>query len=746
MRAYKPACVHATGMSGPLAEVLAQARALLGQGRGEPARALLAPACRQFPGSAEGWFLLGAAEHLCGRLEEALTAFDRAAGADARHVQAVNARASILNVLGRTDEALAEFARARALDPGDARIAVNSAIALEQAGRFADALQHYDSAIAIDASCFPALLNRSALRLQLGLPEDALADAERAIAANPGSCEGHFNRAQALAAADRYEQALAACRTVLEREPLHVGAHVCRALVLACLGQIAEARAGLAQARSLDPALFRAIVRSAYRTRPRPPGIADDADDEMPDPRVVYLVRGVDRLARCDWRGRERFLARFEQIVRAGVASGDPVCERSLPFSSLFLPLAPDVARALVNALARSIATSTARMPPRGATREPGAPLRVGFLSAAFRRHPSAFLNAPILHSFDRARVRSFGYVLNPPDTSSEARWLAQGFDALRTAYALDDAQLARLIRDDRIDILVDESHAFDWSRPQVLAMRPAPINVCYLGGLVGSGGDWFDYRIVDASAAAQGAYAEFAPECPVRLSRSHWTYATGPLVPAPTPTRMQAGLPEHATVLCAFSGAYKIDPAMFTAWMRILARAPAAVVWLLGDAIVERNLRAHASACGIDASRLVFARRTALEEHLARLRIADLLLDTLPCNAHTTALEALYCGVPVLTLAGDTAAGRVGASLVRAAGLPGLVAENLADYEVRAAALAADPGALRALKVHLLAGRASCPLWDAADLARCLERAFEMMWARHEAGLPPAALDVPAA
>lgn len=731
-------------MNDSIAPTLAQARMLLGQGQGEQARSLLLPICQQCPDAADAWFLLGAAEHLCGRLGNALTAFDCAARADPRHGQVANARAAMLSLRGRPADALAEYARAHALEPQDARIVVNMAIVLEQAGRIDEALRRYDEAIGIDASCFAALLNRSALLLRLARPEEALADAERAIAADPAGCEGHFNRAQALAAADRYEEALAACRRALEREPRHVGAQVCRALALACLGQIAEARAGLEQARALDPVLFGTIVRSAYQVQPSSRW-AVPMDADMPDPRVVYLVRGVDRLARCDWRGRDRFLARFEQIVRDGLHSGDPVHERSLPFATLFLPLPRDVVRGVVSGVARSTAaTAPSRLPSQRVPRDPGEPLRIGFLSAGFRRHPSAFLNAPFLHAFDRARVRSFGYVLNPPDASREAQWLAQGFDALRAAHALDDPGLARLIRDDRIHILVDESHGFDWSRPQVLAARPAPINVCYLGGLVASGGDWIDYRIVDTGSGVDAT--EFAPECLVRLPRSCWTYATGPLVVAPAPTRAEAGLPPRGPVLCAFSGAYKIDPAVFEAWMRVLARVPDAVLWLLGDAIVERNLRAHASACGIDAARIVFVRSTGLEQHLARLHRADLLLDTLPCNAHTTALEALHCGVPVLTVTGTTAAGRVGASVVRAAGLADLVCANLADYEARAVALAADPAALAAVKARLAAARASCPLWDAGDLARCLERAFETMWARHEAGSAPAALDLPAA
>ncbi|HEY8493666.1 MAG TPA: tetratricopeptide repeat protein, partial [Myxococcota bacterium] len=533
-------------------------------------------------------------------------AFDQAVRADPRHVQAASARAAMLHLLGRRAEAWAEYERARALAPDDARIVVNLGIVLEESGRPQDALARYDEAVALDPDCFAARLNRSALRLRLGMPEQALEDAERAARIDPSSAGACWNKAQALLAADRCEEALVACRQALERDPRHVGAHFCRALALACLGQLTESGRAFAHARALDPQACDAMVRAAYAQAPVP---AAAGTDRMPDPRVIYLVRGVERLARCDWSGRERFLERFAEIVRDGARRGEPVRERSLVFSSMFLPLASDVVRSLAVAVADQAARAAPRLPalaprPRGR----GEPLRVGILSAGFRRHPNAFLLAPVVQALDRRRVRAFGYVLNPPDASAEARWLAASFDAVRMAHALDDAALARQIRADGIDILLDVSSGFDHARPAVLAARPAPLCARYLGALVPSGGAWIDYRIGDAAGMSDAG--EFAPEHLVRLARACWTYATGPLALGSAPSRSEVGLPRTGAVLCAFGGPYKLDPTLFAVWMRVLAAVPGSVLWLLGDGAVERNLKAEAARLGVAPERLVFAPR----------------------------------------------------------------------------------------------------------------------------------------
>ena len=368
--------------------------------------------------------------------------------------------------------------------------------------------------------------------------------------------------------------------------------------------------------------------------------------------------------------------------------------------------------------------------------------MRIGYLSASFRRHPSAFLNGPIIDSYDRSRVQVHAYVLNPPEDSPEARWLASGCGSVRHCHGLTHEAIAHQIREDGIQILIDISAALDWSRPEVLRLRPAPINVAYMGALLPSGGDWIDYRIVDRSIAPPDC-REFGREQLVVLPRTTYAYAPGPVRPEPPPDRAAVGLPEIGTVLCCFNGAYKIDPIMFGAWMRVLARAPRSVLWLLGEGEVERNLKAEALERGIDPRRLIFAPRVSIAAHLGRSRLADLFLDTLPCNAHTTAVESLYCGVPLLTLSGHTAAGRCAASVLRAVEMQDLVTASLQEYEAKAVQLATDAAAVASLKARLAAARSTSPLWDAQDLARRFERAFEIMWDRHAAGVAPSGFDL---
>jgi len=724
-------------------EMLNRARGLLGSGSAAEAWPLLHRLCQDRPDWAEAWFLLGASHHMLGRLPEGLAAFERATQLAPTHVQALNARASLLGLLGRPSEALAIYDSLRALVPSDARIAVNAAIALEQLERLDDALVRYELALQLDPRLLPALLNRSALLLRLGRPAQALVDADRALAAYPESVDARYNRTGALLALDRNEEALLAAGQVVAAAPGHIGGHASRGLALSCLGQIEEAREAFQRARAIDPTGFRTILQAAWRAGPGERGGWEYEPDDIPDPRAIYLVRGVQRLARCEWGGRDVFLARFESLIRAGIADDDPVCDWSLPFATLLLPLTQEVAAGVIKAVAARVVAKTP--PPLvrvRVMRTPGEPLRIGYLSAGVRRHPSAFLNAPTIQGYDAQRVRAYAYVLNPPDGSREAQWFAEGCVAARPCHGLPDEAIARQIRADGIHILLDVSSFLDYSRPEVLRLRPAPINAAYMGALLPSGSDSIDYRIVDRSML-DAASTEFQSERVVTLARTIYAYGTGPLVPDDTPDRVSIGLPRAGTVLCCFNGAYKIDPVMFGAWMRILAQSPGSVLWLLGEGDVERNLRAEAQARGVDPQRLVFAPRVSIAAHLARSRLADLFLDTLPCNAHTTAAEAIYCGVPVLTLPGNTMAGRCAVSIVRAAGLPDLVASSLAEYEATAVHLATDGTALAAVKTRLAAHRAACPLWDARGLARSLEHAFEIMWDRYARGLAPASFEV---
>ncbi len=294
------------------------------------------------------------------------------------------------------------------------------------------------------------------------------------------------------------------------------------------------------------------------------------------------------------------------------------------------------------------------------------------------------------------------------------------------------------------MDIAIDLKGYTTDSRPGILRWRPCPVQVNYLGYPGTMGADYIDYLIADPVVIPPGS-EPFYSERVVRLPDCYQPNDRQRRIAEATPGRREAGLPENGFVFCCFNNNYKLTPDVFSLWMRLLHRVGGSVLWLLEDnAAAAANLRREAAARGIDPSRLVFAPRADLPDHLARHRLADLFLDTLPVNAHTTASDALWAGLPVLTCVGEAFAGRVAASLLRAAGLPELVTGNLDDYEALALRLATRPEDLAALKRRLEANRLTCPLFDTDRYRRHLETAYATMWERAERGDAPQAFDVP--
>jgi predicted O-linked N-acetylglucosamine transferase (SPINDLY family) len=302
----------------------------------------------------------------------------------------------------------------------------------------------------------------------------------------------------------------------------------------------------------------------------------------------------------------------------------------------------------------------------------------------------------------------------------------------------MTDRDVAMLMRREGADIAIDLMGYTEDARPGILALRPAPVQVNYLGypGTMGAG--FIDYIVADRFLIPTEA-EQFYAERVVRMPHSYQVNDGKRPIAARTPTRSECGLPERGFVFCCFNNHFKITPEVFAVWMRLLRRVEGSVLWLLqGDAAMERNLRREAQAHGVDASRLVFAARANLPEHLARHRLADLFVDTLPYNAHTTSSDALWAGLPVLTCAGRTFAARVAGSLLHAVGLPELVTESLDAYEREALALAAEPQRLAALRARLASNRDRCPLFDTDRFRRDVEAAYATMWAIHWRGEEP--------
>ena len=370
----------------------------------------------------------------------------------------------------------------------------------------------------------------------------------------------------------------------------------------------------------------------------------------------------------------------------------------------------------------------------------------MAYLSADFYAHATAFLMAGVFEHHDRARFETDAVSFSPDDASQMRARLERAFDRFTDVHGMDDAAVAAMLREMEIDIAVDLKGYTGGARPGILAFRPAPVQIHYLAypGTMGAG--FIDYLLADRTVVPEEE-RKFYMEQIAYLPDSYQCNDSARRISERTATREESGLPESGFVFCCFNSNYKIMPEMFDIWMRLLHAIPGSVLWLLEEnPAATANLLREAQTRGVAAERLVFAKRIALPDHLARLRNADLVLDTLPYGAHTTASDALWAGVPVLTCLGSTFAGRVAASLLWALGLPELIAHSRDEYETAARNLARDASALAAIKARLAENRDTYPLFDTARITRNLEAAYTQMWERQQRGMPPASFAVDAA
>ena len=370
--------------------------------------------------------------------------------------------------------------------------------------------------------------------------------------------------------------------------------------------------------------------------------------------------------------------------------------------------------------------------------------LRIAYMCGDFRDHPTSWLIARLIEVHDRSRFEVYAVATTPDDGSAIRRRLAKAFDTMIDISKLDDAQAAQAIVEDRIDILVDLSGIADFQRGGVLARRPAPIATHFLGFPGPLGAPWLDYFIADSVVLPRDQEALY--DCAVvRLPHSYQVNDGSRQVAPELPSREEAGLPSVGFVFCGIGKSVKLSAAVFDVWMRVLAKVPNSVLWLLEDNhYVGNKLREEAYRRGIDPARLVFAARIDHAKHMARLSLAQLMLDTWPCGAHTTASDALWAGVPFITPLGRCMASRVGTSLVRAIGLPELTVGTLGEYENLAVELAQSPTRLAGVRRKLLENKSTAPLFNTKLYRQHIEAAYDEMWDRFASGRAPESFDVP--
>jgi protein O-GlcNAc transferase len=658
-----------------------------------------------------------------------------ALSAEANHFEALSLLGIIAGQARRSNEAAELLRRAAVARPGDASVANNLGNALTDLARFDEALATYARALEIDPQYAEAHCNRGNALLALGRREEALSSYEGALAVKPEFAAAWYNRGNALRELNRFDTALSSYDRALDISADYAEAWNNRGLTLCALGRTHDALSSYERALTLSPRNVAALFNQGNALRYlRRFGEAlasyDRALKVRPDHPWLYGSWLGARMQLCEWRDLGSHLAQLLGELRQGRRAAPP-------FALLALADSPTLQRR-----AAEIWVSATCPPDPAACAPPPRPrgprLRVGYYSADYHDHATAHLTAGLFEAHDRERFDVVAFSFGPEVTDHMRQRLTPAFDRFVDVRTKSDREIAQLSRHLEIDIAVDLKGFTEDARPGIFARRAAPLQVSYLGYPGTMCAPYIDYIIADRTVVPPGAQ-DWYSEKVVHLPGCYQVNDRRRRIADRRITRAELGLPPKGFVFCCFNSAHKITPQTFDSWMRVLTHVPGSVLWLLEDnGTASANLRSEAAARGVDPARLIFARRWPLPEHLARHRAAGLFLDTLPYNAHTTASDALWAGLPVLTRTGESFAARVGASLLEAVGLPELITSTPEQYEALAVGLARDPGKLAAIRETLERNRLAAPLFDTESFTRRLESAYEEMYARYQAGGSP--------
>lgn len=637
------------------------------------------------------------------------------------------------------DDAGAEqaFRSAIAADPNPHASYNNLAIALRRQGKLAQAEDTYRAVMARAPRYADAPYNLANLFETLGRDEEAATAYAKAIAADPGHVDAHYNLGNLRAGQGRREEALAAFDAAIALRPGHSDAHNNRGGLLLAMDRADEALAAYERALAADPANAKALVnrgKALVMKGALPEAIASFRAAVALDPndKSARLQALFEEAHICDWS------TRGEYPLTEG-----PEAAAVQPFAAL--PFLDDPA----HQYRRSLACAAQMYPalPAAAAEPPASPdgrIRVGYFSADFHDHATMHLMSGFFRAHDRARfdIRLYSYGPRREDDARRAELKAQA-DAFFEIGPLRDEEVVARARADALDIAVDLKGYTMGTRTRLFGHRLAPVQVSWMGYPGTLGHRCIDYFIADHMTMPPGAEAFFTEKI-VRLSHCYQANDNRRAIVPDTRGRSGWGLPTDGFVFASFNQCYKIAPAEWDIWMGLLAEVPGSVLWLLrSNPWAEANLMREGEARSIDPARLVFAAPIPHAEHLGRLALADLFLDTFAVNAHTTASDALWAGLPVLTLTGRQFAARVASSLLHAVGLPELATATPADYAARALQLARQPDTLGRLRTRLAANRLTTPLFDTQAYTRRMERALAEMYRRQVEGLAPRHFDV---
>ncbi len=705
-----------------------------------------------------------------GRLDEARKIYQRVLRTEPRNADALQMLGLVWLDQGMADKGFQLLRRAASYAPKSASALNNLAVELCRAGQQAEALPYFDRLIALDGASIEARYNRLRALSDLQRDAEALEAADELVAIDPAKPRAQHSRGKLLQSLGRESEALAAYEAALAAGstplPLRADLLFARGTALEALGRLTEAGASFEAALNLRPDDAQCLLRlgnllfaqrrfgaalEVYSLALAHPDVAvvalshraavllelgrlTEARDAFAS--LLEQSPGFDyargqwlhaKLRLCDWADYDAAVADLRTRIERGERAVLPLCALAHEPSPVVQLRCAQIFAAQYYPPLQSALSLWAE--GRAGVRAQHPRIRIAYLSADFRNHAMCFLMAGVFEQHDRSRFEVTAVSFGQPEDSDYGRRVHAAFDHVLDVSDMNDQEAAAAVRGLGIDVAIDLMGHTAGCRAGLLARRVAPVQVNYLGYPGSFGADYVDAIIADATVIPPGSeahYSERVVRLPVCFQANDDQRRAGA-----TPSREDAGLPPAGFVFCCFSGLHKLSPGLFAVFMRILAAVPGSVLWLEANEAAQANLRREAAAHGIDPARLVFAGPLPYPDHLGRLRLAGLALDTTPFNGGATASDALWSGVPLVSLMGESFASRMGGSLLHALGLGELIARDLAGFEQIAVTLARDAAALAAVRARLVAAGRTSAVFQTVQFARALEHALIALHAR---------------
>lgn len=692
---------------------------------------------------------LGLALQARGRLEEARDSFEKVLSLNPEQAEAHGNLGSVLQGLGLLDEAVECYRRALQLKPEFLKALNNLGLALKELGDLEEAQQSIERALALQPNFPEAQNNLGNILKDQGKLQAAEADYQKALDLAPGFADAHNNLGLVLHDQGRLQDAIDRFQLAVQLKPDYAEAfnNLGNALqggrkveeAIQCYNKALKIKPDFGDAYNNLGNAYKELGRlgdsiSAYRK-----ALEIDFEDAAASVNLLHQLRHA-----CDWDEIPELEGRVWRQTEKSLATGRDIALRPFDYvtSSDDAQKNLAVARAKSTGIALKMSGLGMRFPINDRIGKEGK-ITLGYLSSDYQNHATAHLMLSLFGLHDRSAFNVFTFSHGHDDGSAYRRKIVEDSDRFFDLETLNHVDAAKTIYDAGVDILIDLKGHTGNNRLEICALRPAPVQVSYLGFPGSSGADFLDYFITDQIVTPKD-HADAFSEKLVTMPHSYQINDDEQPIAEKPMTRAEFGLPEEGFVFCSFNGNFKIEPVMFDVWMALLEVTPGSVLWCYrSNDVSESNLRHEARNRGVDPDRLVFAETRPKDEHLARYRLADLALDTRVCGGHTTTSDALWAGLPVVTMLGNHFASRVSASLLTAVGLPELITENLDDYQALVLRLVQNPDELSMLKNRLEKNRLTEPLFDTPRFVRHLEKGYHRMWEIYLSGESPDNIDV---